>query len=159
MICSISSSHCFANFFFATAAALALARFGGIFDLTLSATVGGAEVFLTGFVTGGLLVSDLALGVPLYGFTFFTAGGFLFFLGLASLLVARKMVRQMRRAEMAARRQGMRIGARARWIGWGGGEGSRVWQTQLSHRLALLQTFLEFGRDTKFCREYLPWTS
>ena len=35
MICSISSSHCFANFFFATAAALALARFGGIFDLSL----------------------------------------------------------------------------------------------------------------------------
>ena len=111
----------------------------------------------------------------LYGFTFITdAGGFFFFLGFPSLLVARKMVRQMgmkemrtrrgkkdlyidadrkifwqmirmliskhsylvarkmvkqmRMKEMRARRQGTMIGARARWTGWGGGEGSRVWQ-------------------------------
>ena len=43
-------------------------------------------------------------------------------------LVARKMVRQMRRAETRARRQGTMIGARASWTGWGGGEGRRVWQ-------------------------------
>ena len=34
----------------------------------------------------------------------------------------------MRRAEMRARREGTMIGARARWTGWGAGEGSRVWQ-------------------------------
>ena len=67
-------------------------------DLTLSATVG--EVFLTGFATTGLLPC-LAFGGAgaLYGFTFITAAAsaFFFFLGLPSLLVARMMVRQVRK--------------------------------------------------------------
>ena len=48
--------------------------------------------------------------------------------GIVHYLVARKVVRQTRRARIKARRQGTMIGARARWTGWGGGEGSRVWQ-------------------------------
>ena len=67
-------------------------------DLTLSATVG--EVFLTGFATT-VLLPCLAFGGAgaLYGFTFITAAAsaFFFFLGLPSLLVARMMVRQVRK--------------------------------------------------------------